>query len=321
METHARFFLIGMFSLAVTAAMIVFVLWLGKLRLDREHQEYEVVFQESVTGLSVGGIVQYQGVQVGEVRKLALDPNDPREVRALIRVAAATPVKVDTQAQLSYTGLTGVAVVELFGGSPESPLLRETDPRPVPEIQAVPSPLSQLMTGGRGAMLSAEDVLSRISDVLDDKNVERVSNLLANLESISSSMVNDYPDLKAVIADARTLERRLDGAAQRADSVLLQMQQGLRTDDPDKNVFRQARIAIGDVRDAATAVERFSSAGERTINGVDDAARAELVATLQSLQQVSEHLVRITRRLDQASADYLPGAGALPVYSPSRQPP
>src|SRR5690606_39700492 len=48
---------------------------------DREHQEYDVRFHESVTGLSVGGIVQYHGIQVGEVRKLSLDPKDPREVR------------------------------------------------------------------------------------------------------------------------------------------------------------------------------------------------------------------------------------------------
>jgi phospholipid/cholesterol/gamma-HCH transport system substrate-binding protein len=107
METHARFFLIGVFSLLVSAGLIVFVLWLGKLHLDRDYQDYEIRFRESVTGLSVGGIVQYQGVQIGEVRKLRLDPRDPREVRVLVRVAAASPVKTDTQAQLSYTGLTG----------------------------------------------------------------------------------------------------------------------------------------------------------------------------------------------------------------------
>ena len=155
METHARFFLIGLFSLVVTIALVLFVLWLGKLQLDRDYQEYDVRFHESVTGLSVGGLVQYHGIQVGEVRRLSLDAKDPREVRVRIRVAAETPIKTDTKAQLSYTGLTGVAVVEMFGGTPEAKLLREVDTRHAPEIDTVPSTLSQLMSGGSGAMAAA----------------------------------------------------------------------------------------------------------------------------------------------------------------------
>lgn len=318
METHARYFLVGVFSLAITAGLIVFALWLGKLQLDRDYQNYEIRFRESVTGLSVGGIVQYQGVQVGEVRRLWLDSEDPREVRALVRVAMATPVKTDTQAQLSYTGLTGVAVVELFGGSPEAELLREADERATPEITAVPSSLSQLVSGGRGAMHSAEEVLSRFSEMLDDRNLERVSRLLENLETISGAVASDYPEFRAALSDARALERRLDAAVARADAMLAQMQKdwGPSSRDADDSAFRQARRTIEDVRAAASALERFSVAGEQTISGVDRAARAELVATLQALQQASEHLARITQRFDQAPVEYLRGGQSLPVYQP-----
>jgi phospholipid/cholesterol/gamma-HCH transport system substrate-binding protein len=321
METHARFFLVGLFSLAVTVGLIVFVLWLGKLQLDRDYQNYEIRFRESVTGLSVGGIVQYQGVQVGEVRKLSLDPNDPRVVRAIVRVAATTPVKTDTQAQLSYTGLTGVAVVELLGGSPEARLLRETDDSTAPAIDAVPSSLSQLMSGGSGAMQSAEQALTRIGTMLDDRNLERVSNLLANLETISASVAGDYPEFRAALADARALERRLDTAVQRADSLLTEMQRGLgaTSDDADDSVFHELRATIADIGAAAAAFERFSTSGERTVSGLDAAARAELVSTLQALQQASENLSRITLRFDQAPVDYLRGAQALPVYTPERE--
>jgi phospholipid/cholesterol/gamma-HCH transport system substrate-binding protein len=318
METHARYFLVGLFSLAVTAGLIVFVLWLGKLQLDRDYQNYEIRFRESVTGLSVGGIVQYQGVQVGEVRKLSLDPEDPRVVRALVRVAAATPVKTDTQAQLSYTGLTGVAVVELFGGTPEAVALREADGRSTPAIDAIPSSLSQLVSGGRGAVHSAEQVLARIDTMLDDRNLERVSNLLANLESISASIVDDYPGFRAALSDARVLERRLDTAVRRADDLLSQMQRqfGTAPGDASGGMFGEMRAAIADVRSAAAAFARFSDSGERAMSGVDGAARAELVSTLQALQHASESLARITLRFDQAPVDYLRGAQTLPVYSP-----
>ncbi len=318
METHARFFLIGVFSLVVTVALILFVLWLGRMQLDREYQNYDVRFHESVAGLAVGGIVQFHGIQIGEVRKLSLDPDDPREVSVRVRVSASAPIKTDTRAQLSYTGLTGVAVVELFGGTPEAKLLREVDLRPAPHIDTVPSTLSQLMSGGSGAMHSAQEVMARVAEVLSDDNIHRVSALLDNLQVVSEGIKSDYPSLRAALADARTLERRLSSAAERADRILAQVEAGLRapSSEGDRNLFEEARVAVTDIKQAALAIEAFAEKGSTAVDGLDAQARTELAATLQALQQTSENLARITRRFDQAPADYLLGAEALPVYTP-----
>ena len=126
------------------------------------------------------------------------------------------------------------------------------------------------------------------------------------------------PDAETYEAFAGYLERRLDAAVARADAMLAQMQKdwGPSSRDADDSAFRQARRTIEDVRAAASALERFSAAGEQTISGVDRAARAELVATLQALQQASEHLARITQRFDQAPVEYLRGGQSLPVYQP-----
>lgn len=321
METHARFFLIGLFSLVVTIALVLFVLWLGKLQLDRDYQEYDVRFHESVTGLSVGGLVQYHGIQVGEVRRLSLDAKDPREVRVRIRVAAETPIKTDTKAQLSYTGLTGVAVVEMFGGTPEAKLLREVDTRHAPEIDTVPSTLSQLMSGGSGAMHSAQEVMARIAEVLSDENIGRVSTLLDNLASVSNEVKTDYPALREALADARELEQRLASAAKRADALLAQLQEGVASKDgqPGTGLIDQAREAVAEIRSAAREVDAFAQTGKSTFGSLDTQARNELAATLLSLQQASDNLVRITQKFDQGPADYVLGGETLPVYVPEKQ--
>ncbi len=318
METHARFFLIGVFSLLVTLGLILFVLWLGRIQLDREYQNYDVRFHESVAGLAVGAIVQYHGIQIGEVRKLSLDPKDPREVSVRVRVTASAPIKTDTKAQLSYTGLTGVAVVELFGGTPEAKLLREVDLSPAPRIDTVPSTLSELMSGGSGAMHSAQEVMARVAEILSDQNIQRVSTLLDNLQVVSEGVKNDYPALREALSDARELERRLSSAAVRADNVLAQIQEELQTKPADGtgNLFEEARIAVIDIKQAALAIEAFAERGSSAVAGLDVQARTELSATLQALRQTSEGLARITRRFEQAPADYLLGAEALPVYTP-----
>lgn len=319
METHARYFLIGLFSLVVTIVLVLFVLWLGKLQLDREYQEYDVRFHESVTGLSVGGIVQYHGIQVGEVRRLSLDPKDPREVRVRIRVTAATPIKTDTKAQLSYTGLTGVAVVEMFGGTPEARLLREVDTRAAPEIDTVPSTLSQLMSGGSGAVHSAQEVMHRIAEVLNDDNIARAATLLDNLATVSSEVKADYPALRDALGEARELERRLASAAQRADDVLARLQKDLAPQDGRPSLAEEARTAVADIRAAAREIDAFAQTGQSTFGSLDAQARNELATTLQALQQASENLVRITQRFDENPADYVLGGESLPVYTPEKK--
>ena len=123
METRAHHVLIGLFTVIVVAAALLFGLWLAKSSSDRQFSEYQVVFNEAVSGLSQGSAVQYNGIKVGDVTQLKLDPKDPRKVLARIRVGGDTPVKQDTHAKLTMTGVTGLSIIQLSGGSPGSPAL------------------------------------------------------------------------------------------------------------------------------------------------------------------------------------------------------
>ena len=276
METHARYFLIGMFSLSILAVLLLFALWLGKLELGRDYQYYDIRFEESVAGLAKGGLVQFQGVQVGEVRKLKLDPIDPRVVIVRVRMSEQTPIKTDTKAQLSFTGLTGVAVIELIGGTPGARLLREVEPDTVPIIASIPSTLTQLMVDGTGVLQKAQELMVRVKGVFSEENTARISGMLENFEAISGMAKKDYP--------------RLPGAIDEAQS------------------------AINEIRQAVGSVNQFAKSSTHTVRGIDGQARGELAATLSALRQASDNLVRITEHFDAAPADYVLGREALPVY-------
>ena len=277
METHARYFLIGVFSLAIMATLLLFALWLGKLDLGKDYQEYDIRFKESVAGLAKGGLVQFQGVQVGEVRKLKLDPIDPRVVIVRVRMNEQTPIKTDTKAQLSFTGLTGVAVIELIGGTPGAKMLRDVEPgKEVPVIASIPSTLTQLMVDGTGVLEKAQELMVRVTGVFSDENTARISGMLENFEAISGMAKNDYP--------------RLPGA------------------------INEAQSAIAEIRQAVGSVNQFAKSSTSTVRGIDGQARGELAATLSSLRQASDNLVRITEHFDAAPADYVLGREALPTY-------
>ncbi|MBN7140953.1 MlaD family protein, partial [Ectopseudomonas oleovorans] len=153
MEPRAHHVLIGLFTVLTVGAALLFALWLNKAGADRAFTDYEVIFNEAVTGLSQGSAVQYSGIKVGDVISLGLDPNDPRTVRARIRIVGHTPIKQDTRARLAITGVTGLAVIQLHGGSPESPPLEGKDGQPG-IIIADRSPLSRLMANGEDLVVN-----------------------------------------------------------------------------------------------------------------------------------------------------------------------
>ena len=138
MEPRAHHVLIGLFTLVVITAGLIAALWLGKYGKDTSVATYEVIFNEPVRGLSRGSAVQFNGIKVGEVSALSLDPNDVRNVRALITIQDGIPIQTDTRARLMLAGITGISVVALSSGQPGSPLLKAKPGQDYPEIIATP---------------------------------------------------------------------------------------------------------------------------------------------------------------------------------------
>ena len=190
METRANHVLIGAFTLAVFVCAVLFALWAAKYTTEKSFQEYDVVFQEAVTGLSVGSQVLYSGISVGAVRRLSLMKDDPRKVVARIRLSADTPVKTDTRAKLALTGLTGVAIIQLTGGSPGSPALEPREGQRVALIPSEPSALQNIAA-------TASEIVDRVNQLLSDENVARVTRTLDQLDQITGSISGEREEIAA----------------------------------------------------------------------------------------------------------------------------
>lgn len=99
METDKRYFVAGLFIILISVGVILAFLWLaGSER--RDDIQYQVRFKESVSGLALGESVKYRGVDVGNVKVIALDPADPRMVLVTLSIRKSAPIKTDTRATL-----------------------------------------------------------------------------------------------------------------------------------------------------------------------------------------------------------------------------
>ena len=145
MEADKRYFLEGLFIILFSVAMAFAFIWLAKTG-HRDDVLYRIHFAESVGGLALGDAVKFQGVDVGTVKTMTIDAEDPHKVVVDVALRKDTPVKTDTKATLKLKGITGVLFVELDGGSAAAKSLVEATPAgQVPEIPSQQSALTKLL--------------------------------------------------------------------------------------------------------------------------------------------------------------------------------
>lgn len=204
METHARHTLIGLFSLAVIVAGFVFVYWLNSTGGLGPRAYYRIAFESPVSGLLRGSAVLFNGIRVGEVTSLRLDPADPRKTMASIAIDRSAPVRTDTRVTIEFQGLTGAPVVSLIGGAAASP--------PPAAAAGEPPLLIAEKDAGQGMGQAARDVLRHIDGVVT-ANAEPLRNLIGNIDKFSAALGRNSDRVDGIVAG---LERLTGGGAPKA---------------------------------------------------------------------------------------------------------
>ena len=198
MEPKAHHVIIGLFTLLAFAAALMFALWLAKSTADRDWSYFQIGFNQPVSGLSKGNPVLYSGVQVGDVVELKLNPQNPSQVRVLIRVDQKIPIRENTQATLVLANITGSTSVQFSGGSPDSPQLIGDRNNP-PLIIAKPSALDSLMANGQSLLKKAETLLIDANKMFSDKNIKNLTAVLDNTRQVSNALLEQRSRLDELL--------------------------------------------------------------------------------------------------------------------------
>jgi phospholipid/cholesterol/gamma-HCH transport system substrate-binding protein len=204
METKARYALIGLFALGVIASGFAFVYWLQTTGGIGARAVYRVRFESPVSGLLVGSAVLFNGMRVGEVTSLGLNPQTPKEITAAVAIDPTTPVRSDTHVGIDFQGLTGAPVILLTGGSPSAPLLAGSNGEP-PVLTADPA-------AGQSLSQAARETLRRFDAILSD-NSAPLHDVITNLGTFSQALGRNSDRVDGIVAG---LERMTGGAAGKA---------------------------------------------------------------------------------------------------------
>lgn len=307
METRANYVLIGAFTLATAAFLLLFGLWAAKYSSDKDWRYYDVIFDEAVTGLTEGGSVQYNGISVGTVAALSLAPDDPRKVVARVKLRAETPVKVDTRAKLSFTGLTGTAFIQLTGGTPGAPTLADPNGDEVPVIETEASALQNIAE-------TANRLVARLDLVLSEKNIDNISRTLDNLENATGTLAAQREDLAALIRNARTSSEKLATTLDTTNAAIADVDRELVRKLPQ--LIAKLDSTLNRLDSAAGNADRLLSENRGAINDFTQDGLGQLAPTLDELRGLVRDLRRISDRIEDNPAGYVLGRQQPKEFEP-----
>ena len=207
---------VGAFVLVLGAVLIAGVLWLASGgAFQKKYDLYLAIEDESVAGLNLNAPVKYNGVDVGKVREIRLDPDNPERVNLLFAIERGTPIKEDTVAVLKTQGLTGIAYVELSGGGRDTPPLRATAGSEYPVIRTKPSLSARLENVLTNVLAKLDSTSNTINSILSDENRAALKSALADIAAVAHTIAARKATLEAGIANAaRTFENTSRATAQ-----------------------------------------------------------------------------------------------------------
>lgn len=247
--------------LVLGAVLIGGVLWLASGGAFRQKYDlYRAIVDESVSGLNLNAPVKYNGVEVGKVREISLDPGNPERVNLLFALESGTPIKEDTIAVLKTQGLTGIAYVELSGGSRDAPLLRATKGSDYPVIQTKPSLSARLENVLTSVLKKLDSTSNNLNAILSEKNQVAFSSALADIAAVTHAIALRKDALDAALADAARTFDNAERATAQLGPVIDRIGRGAEAIENMGNEVARTSAGAGKTVDSIGAdVKRFTA--------------------------------------------------------------
>ena len=297
MNAKVSYVAVGLFVLALSAALIASILWLSTGGPRQVYDVYVAYMTDSVSGVSRDGAVKYRGVEVGKVSELVLDPDNPERVRVLLKIERGTPIKEDTFATLEMQGLTGLAYISLVGGSQQSPPLRAKKGQAYPEIPSKPSRLEELSTTVFNLLATLAETSSRLSALLDETNRRELGQTLTNLQSFTHMLADESENIAKSLEDFSAVMRNSRQASGRLPALVAHLD--------------QTAVAVADMaNEVAAASLKVAAAGSSFAKAGTKMAEAGTVIT-EIGSNLNQSITSSGERLEQFTRDTLPQAQLL----------
>ena len=304
MENRLSYILVGAFIFVLLIGGVFSILWLGHYSDEGTFKFYKIATKESVSGLNEKAPVKLQGVQIGDVRSISINPYNAEEVLVTIRVQDDAPIKQDTYAVIEAQGITGLSFIQLQGGTNEAKALKTSNKwEEYGIIYSRPSTFSRLDKTITSLSTKAEMIFERAESVMSEKNVKNLEIIIENSAKIAESTNKTLANIEAHNKEINQLLQEATNAAVGIKNMSYALTSA---------IDNTGIVTMTNIKEAAQSVKTVMNALNQKVDkgsfDVDILVKENLMPlqkTLQDLQMLSNETKDLVSNLKDSPSDLL----------------
>ena len=300
METKANYVIVGIFTVVAIISAFAFVYWTSAIGDRGETATLRIRIPGSASGLGRGSAVLFNGVKVGDVRRVYIDVQNPKVAIADAEIDRLTPITKSTQADIGLAGLTGQANIELKGADLNEPNLLDVaeEQDTIAEIIANPSAVTNLLQTAQDIFTRADRVLSELEGFTKEVRGPLTATV-ENTQKFSEALARNSDGVDKFLASVAALSEELAGVSGKLDGTLKAAESLLNSVDPEK-----IRMIVANVEEFTGDLKAQGAKFDKIVDNVDQAVTSiDAFAT-----DAGETLGKVDKVLDGVDADTVKSA-------------
>lgn len=305
MDNKVNYTFVGIVVLIAIFLMLSFGYWLLKPTNEANTKKYAIYFNESVLGLNLDAPVKYKGINVGKVTKLSISPYNQEEIEVIVDIDEATPIMTSSVAQLTAQGITGLSYINLshMQGVEAKPLEAPKDKK-YPTIKAIPSLLTKAENSLGKFVISINDTMLKVQELLDEKNQKSFSKALENIASITSKIDHSLEgdSLKQSLYNIEAMTKSINNLIPRVEKMV---DNSISWEDSINNSFKSIMQSYQGINSSMQSFKTSIENGELNIKEQTSEIVPTLNSTLLEMQQLMLNMQEIMDSYNKSPADML----------------
>ncbi len=297
MESKVNYTVVGLFVVLLSTALIIIGLWLSAARHDIQYTAFQVYVDEAVSGLNKQAPVKFNGVSVGYVSNVEINPHNLQQVILTLMVEDDIPITITTVATLKSTGLTGMTYVGLTAHSAKAPLLKAKPGQNYPVIPSTPSLLVRVSDAVRDATENLNSITEKFQEVFSYKNTQAFEQTLENIDKFTQSLSDNSQNIDASLKSMRTLLANSANASKNLPKITERL-------DTTLNYIESTAHRLSN---ASTAVSETMRASSDAIKTLKQQAIPSSISTLQEIENMSSNIESLSKELKRDPSMLLRG--------------
>ncbi|MFP4113321.1 MAG: MlaD family protein [Spirochaetota bacterium] len=285
---------------------VAFAVIVAGQNLWQQYDAYYIRYTDtSVSGIQVGGTVIYQGIAVGTIESIHIDPQDVQSIVVEINVQQGTPIKTDVTAEIVPVGITGISQIELSGGTRDAERL---DPGSF--IAPADSTVTQVTESAQSILRGIETLLADISGVLGQVEEEGVGNILSQADEMVAenreTIRNLLSELESTAAGLASVTREVGRVAGTTSEIASGLESTIASTAPRIDETTQLLAdTVRAVNQIATSgeVERMTAAAGSIADEVDLLVRRNASEIEEAVETLNDTLRLLNNFAFQINAD------------------